>query len=216
MEYRYKRELEKEYKVEASFYYRDIDEEKILCRRVADVKKEGHDDAKIDAYFILMNPGSCKIYDASIVAKDESGEIIMAESKPDATMVRIMNIMQELDFKHIRILNMSDVVSGNSAKAEASIDKLIERGYDEHCIFSEKRREELKELTKEEAVYVAAWGCSDKISYYSPYAMEYFKDKKLVGVYNGVGKYKHIKPPNKNLQIALAEQIIEQIKNIEK
>ena len=39
MEYKYKGELEAKYKVEASFYYRNIGEEQVLCRRAANIKK---------------------------------------------------------------------------------------------------------------------------------------------------------------------------------
>lgn len=214
MEFIYKRELDKRYAVKASFYYRNIDGEQVLCRRAADIKSIDYKDESIDAYFIMMNPGKCKSYDVTKVAKDEEADVFFSEAISDPTMARVMNIMKELGWKYIRILNMSDIVEPNSPSANAKIKKIIEQGYYEHCIFAESRREELDSLTKQDAVYVISWGTSEEINYYVPLAMSYLEGKTYIGAQNKCGKYYHVKLRGKENQISVAEQIIEQARNL--
>lgn len=214
MEFIYKRELDKRYAVKASFYYRNIDGEQVLCRRAADIKSIDYKDESIDAYFIMMNPGKCKSYDVTKVAKDEEADVFFSEAISDPTMARVMNIMKELGWKYIRILNMSDIVEPNSPSANAKIKKIIEQGYYEHCIFAESRREELDSLTKQDAVYVISWSTSEEINYYVPLAMSYLEGKTYIGAQNKCGKYYHVKLRGKENQISVAEQIIEQARNL--
>ena len=214
MEFIYKRDLDQQYTVKASFYYRNIDGEQVLCRRAADIKSIDYKDEAIDAYFIMMNPGKCKSYDVTEVAKGEEDDVIFVEAISDSTMARVMNIMKELGWKYIRIFNMSDIVEPNSPSANAKIKKIIEQGYDEHCIFVESRREELDSLTKEDAVYVISWGTSEEINYYVPLAMRYLEGKRYIGAQNKCGKYYHVKLRGKENQISVAEQIIEQVRNL--
>lgn len=217
MKYMCKRELDKIYKVEASFYYRIFEDEQLLCRRVADIKKRNGEASTIDAYFVMMNPGSCKVkkeYEHKI-GRNESVETEFIDSDSDATMARVMNIMQEMDWQYIRMINISDFVNGNSESANKRVAMFIEKSYDAHCIFSENRRKELVELTKDDAVFIKAWGCSKEIHYYAQYALDFLKDKRTIGIDNGEGRYLHIKPPRKDLQVSIATQLIEQIKNSE-
>ena len=201
MEFIYKRELDKRYAVKASFYYRNIDGEQVLCRRAADIKSIDYKDESIDAYFIMMNPGKCKSYDVTKVAKDEEADVFFSEAISDPTMARVMNIM-------------TDIVEPNSPSANAKIKKIIEQGYYEHCIFAESRREELDSLTKQDAVYVISWGTSEEINYYVPLAMSYLEGKTYIGAQNKCGKYYHVKLRGKENQISVAEQIIEQARNL--
>ena len=214
MKFIYKRDLDQQYTVKASFYYRNIGGEQVLCRRAADIKSIDYKDESIDAYFIMMNPGKCKSYDGTKVAKDEEADVFFSEAISDPTMARVMNIMKELGWKYIRILNMSDIVEPNSPSANAKIKKIIEQGYDEHCIFAESRREELERLTKDDAVYVISWGTSEEINYYVPLAMRYLEGKTYIGAQNKCGKYYHVKLRGKENQISVAEQIIEQAESV--
>lgn len=211
MEYKYKGELEAKYKVEASFYYRNIGEEQVLCRRAANIKKINCENEPLDAYFVMMNPGKCKCIDVSQIAKNENMEFSFSPSRADPTMVRIMNIMDELGWKNIRIINISDIVEPDSKKVRIKVSDIIKNGYHAHCVFSEERRDELEYLTKENAVYVMAFGVSKEINYYVPLCMKYLENKNCVGAKNKYGQYLHIRPTLKENQIKVAEQIIEQI-----
>lgn len=216
MEFINKRDLDQQYTVKASFYYRNIGGEQVLCRRAADIKSIDYKDEAIDAYFVMMNPGKCKSYDVTKVAKVEDNDVIFVEASSDHTMARVMNIMKELRWKYIRILNVSDIVDPNSGRAKAKIKKIIENGYDEHCIFAESRREELDSLTREDAVYIISWGTGKELNCYKKLAMGYLKDKRYIGVQNKSGQYYHIKP-RKNVNInpmIVAEKIIEQVRNL--
>lgn len=214
MEFIYKRDLDQQYTVKASFYYRNIDGEQVLCRRAADIKSIDYKDETVAAYFIMMNPGKCKSYDVTRIIKGENDDVIFGEATSDPTMARVMNIMKELGWKYIRILNMSDIVEPNSPSANAKIKKIIEQGYNEHCIFVESRREELDSLTKEDAVYVLSWSTGEEINHYVSLAMRFLEGKTYIGVQNKCGKYYHVKLRGKENQIRVAEQIIEQARNL--
>ncbi len=49
-------ELRKTYEVKASFYKKND----TTFRNYADIIRKGYNEDKIDAYIIMMNPGSCK------------------------------------------------------------------------------------------------------------------------------------------------------------
>ncbi|MBQ8279065.1 MAG: DUF1643 domain-containing protein [Roseburia sp.] len=214
MEYKCKKELDEKYQVEASFYKLDINGEEKQCRRVADIKAKEGTYEKIDAYFVKMNPGGCKPNEEDEIVDDADYKtMILRKVNSDATMVRVMNIMNELGWHYVRMLNVSDIREGKSEEAKRTLRDAINNGQHEHCIFSHERRNELEELTKEDAIYVVACGCSDEVAlYFSLYVEEYLKDKTLIGVKNEQGRYKHIKPSVKESQIKIAEDLIKQIK----
>ena len=108
MKYIYKRDLDKLYEVKASFYRRRINGMVIVCRRAADIIRRDCESEEVDAYFIMMNPGSCKLKDEDKITENEKEEIEFINATSDATMARVMNIMEELGWKYVRILNLSD------------------------------------------------------------------------------------------------------------
>ena len=212
MKYICKRELDKLYEVKASFYRRQINGKNIVCRRAADIMKRGCESEVIDAYFIMMNPGSCKLKDENKIAENENEEMEFIDAKSDATMARVMNIMEELGWKYVRMLNLSDFVDGNSQTATKRVAGFTDDEFDGHSIFSKARRSELLELTKIDALYIKAWGCSKSINYYAPYALEFLEGKQSVGAKNGELNFLHIKPPMVKQQVEIADKLISQIK----
>ncbi|MCR5703721.1 MAG: hypothetical protein K6G85_03785 [Eubacterium sp.] len=169
-----------DYKVLAEFY---IVEGK-LFRRCADIVMEGAEKKEIDAYIVMMNPGSCCPKDDSTIKnleKDKIGNknnLNLSDAIADNAQKIVMGLMKDLGYNHVRLLNLSDICSANSKEANKIAGELS----DYQSVFSEKRRKELDELTKEEAPFILGWGVGYKNFYkYKEMAICFLKNKQVFG-----------------------------------
>lgn len=209
MEIRKAHELRENYEVYALFYERNIVPLGMVnCRCVADIVRKENREKKIDAYFIMMNPGSCHALDPKYHAKDdiEYREIEFIRCQDDPAQQQIMRIMDNMNWNKVRILNLSDIQSGNS-KEFKNLVKTVSSN--EHSIFSDKRREEFDYFTKDDAVFVYAWGKDISLSNLALLCVNRTQERKHVGIKGSKDyTYEYVKPMLFEKQVIMVERMV--------
>lgn len=106
---------------------------------------------KPNAIVIMMNPGGSKpLFTNNPEDTVDINEFHINFNKkelviaiPDVTQDRIMNVMNVLGWKHVRILNLSDIREKNSNFLDAKLEQFHgSSNEDVHSIFSRVRNEE--------------------------------------------------------------------------
>jgi len=138
------------------------------CRDVLDIVERDHyqndfkspselldENVKVDAIFIMMNPGSSK------PVNGEDGENEMTPAEPEKTQDQVKAVMKKKKWKHVRVLNLSDIREYPSQGFYKKLRKIAEISEGEgHSIFNESRKTDLERVwkSKENAPVIAAWG----------------------------------------------------------
>lgn len=202
--------LRKKYRTMGSFYKVDG----LWFRNYADVIKIDYDSSCIDCYIVMMNPGSCKPKDKNKPLGATSPETaILTEVKCDRAQKRVMQLMDNTEYKKYRILNLIDYKEPDSNKA-ISFTK-------EHhnyliSIFSPEREEELNAVTKYNSPFILAYGVGDKLNSYKKLVNEFVKDKKIYGIKKedtDLGYY-YLSPPKENDARKVLTQIVNQVTDL--
>jgi hypothetical protein len=131
-----------------TYFYKLDTPEKHNCRKYLHIKSDGYDILKPDLTLIMLNPGSCKGYEA------EYGREIKAI--PDPTLHRVRSLMEFKKLNWIQVLNLTDLQDANSDSLFRKLKVLSNSGINNHSIFDISRREELATyLHKNNKVYFA-------------------------------------------------------------
>src|SRR5436309_3436598 len=114
-------ELKNKFDVFGHFYSVQVAPKKVVeCRSVLEIVQSEHAPQtmaalsirKPDAIFIMMNPGSSRPLtevDNHIHAKAiHDLSISMVPTKPDTTQYQVMRVMYFCEWRHVRVLNLSD------------------------------------------------------------------------------------------------------------
>lgn len=198
------------YAVLAKFYPIN-DKNKGDARLFADIVDKNDLDASIDAYIIMINPGSCrkKQKDPTPLGNSKYAEMNLVEAVSDPAQKCVMAFMDECKLKKVRILNLLDYKEGNYEKAMSVMENLGEKA----SLFSAERTEIRNELMQEDAVIIAAWGTDKRLAKLKIQACNCLKDKKIIGVRPDPEKeyydYEYIKPPTQAAQIKRIMQLVE-------
>ena len=108
------------------------------ARLFADVVDRDHVDAPIDAYLIMINPGSCKMQ-GNVSGRVKNSNyykgLDVVEAVSDPAQKCVMAFMDICNLKKIRILNLVDYRSGNYAE----VLSLVSPQNIEMSLFSQKR-----------------------------------------------------------------------------
>ena len=174
------KELKQKFGVFGHFYSVQLPSKEIVeCRSVLEITHHDHtpsDHSELsamqpDAVFVMMNPGSSKPLDDvnnCIRANEiEKLTISLVPTKPDTTQYQVMRLMHFREWKHVRVLNLSDLRSPKSAEFIKTFQRLEgESDFEEHSIFSDARSDELSlKLPKSRKTpFVLGWGVSDKLT----------------------------------------------------
>lgn len=178
------------------------------CRSQLDIidsKKMNQSDltnSKADALAIMMNPGKSKPEDDFYqeMKFDINALILKASEKdlvltiPDNTQKRLMKIMQREEWKHIKVLNLSDIRQHDSRKLKKELTNYNLIGLDqEHSVFSQSRRLELLEtLTSiESKPIILAWGTQTCLESFVITSLKILEGKNLIGCKAKVDGYYH-------------------------
>lgn len=193
-------------------YFEYSSDKKIKFRRFADIVRNDHKEDAIDAYLIMINPGSCSEKSSDNPVKDVKfyrDYKGIVEANCDMAQKCVMALMKECGMNKIRILNLSDYANGNLKEA------LEKKEYFEKNIFSDENDKKRREYMPTEAVCIAAWGTNKALRKYKEKA--YNKLVSIVGEGNIIGfqekddkqnySYRYIKPRRKEEQ----ERVIEKI-----
>lgn len=207
------RELKSDYSVYASFYNRIIDDKgEYICRNVCDIRRKDSffENNVLEAYFIMMNPGSCHpINEEYIIDKSRNCDSLeMIECNPDPAQYQIMKLMDNKGWKHVRILNLSDITTGNSSEFRELLKYISS---DSHSVFSDSRKEELLELMHENARIVAAWTSSKEIRHLAILCKDKLKDSVIDGIPFDKDKiyYKYIKPQLQTQRVQILKDLLD-------
>jgi hypothetical protein len=207
------KELKNDYSVFASFYNRKIDDKgEYICRNVCDIRRKDSfiENNDLDAYFIMMNPGSCHpINDEYIIDNNRKYDSLeMIECNPDPAQYQIMKLMDNKRWKYVRILNLSDITTGDSNEFRKLLKYVSS---DSHSVFSDSRKEELENLMHENARIVAAWTSSKEIRNLAILCKDKLKDRVISGIPFDKDKifYKYIKPQLQNQRVQILKDLLD-------
>ena len=152
---------------------RTTDNRLLRCRSVLEITNQCHQTPNMllnqqpDAVVVMMNPGS------SEPRQRVSQQILEPEyirthcrlvlTRPDNTQHIVRQIMADMDYQHIRVLNLSDICEPKSAKF---FNTLRQEGTIQHndiqaphSIFSQYRAEELRcRMNPRSRIVIAGWG----------------------------------------------------------
>lgn len=166
--------LKSKFGVFGHFYSVQVAPKKVVeCRSVLEIVESDHAPQKAaalsirkpDAVFVMMNPGSSRpltevdnrihakvIYDLAIS---------LVPTKPDTTQYQVMRVMHYCEWRHVRVLNLSDLrcpKSGVFFKQFQGLEE--EHSFDAHSVFSDRRNDELALKLPSGIPVIRAWGVS--------------------------------------------------------
>lgn len=190
-------EYRKEYSVYALFEGED--------RRFADIVRKEHAEDSIDAYIIMINPGSCH-------KESEVNPVIdtafykgfnMVEAVSDPAQKCVMALMDVCKMNKIRILNLFDYANGNLAEA------LEHKGI---SIFDDRRAADRRRYMPTDAVCIAAWGIDSTLLEYKKMAYECLGGERIIGYPKNEDKYeyRYIKPRGQKEQKLVISKIADE------
>lgn len=173
-------ELKQTYGVFGHFYSVELASKEVVeCRSVLEIASKArtpkdHSEVSVlspDAMFIMMNPGSSRplveVNNRIHARAIHKLAISLVPTKPDTTQYQVMRLMHYRKWRHVRVLNLSDLRSPKSAEFIKLFQRLESAaGFDSHSVFSDARTDELalKLLTGKKTPLVLAWGMSDKLN----------------------------------------------------
>ena len=222
-------ELKNTFGVLGHFYSVELASKEVVeCRSVLEIASHDHapaDHSKLsirqpDAVFIMMNPGSSKplvevnnhIQARSIYKLP----ISLVPTRPDTTQYQVMRVMHFREWRHVRVLNLSDLRSPKSAEFIKSFQRLErEDEFYAHSIFSNTRGDELslKLPRRQNVPLVLAWGISGKLTPLIERCMSKLPKRRTVfgllepGTTN---KYRHPLPSLQREKLRWVEKMIQQ------
>ena len=172
-------ELKDSYDVFGHFYSVEIAPRKVVeCRSVLEIMESDHvpkktaaiSNRKPDAVFIMMNPGSSRplieVNNRIHAERIHELPISLVPTKPDTTQYQVMRLMHFCEWRHVRVLNLSDLRCSKSGEFFKQFKGLEEEHlFDAHSVFSDRRKDELVlKLTRHSAVpVIRAWGLSAEL-----------------------------------------------------
>lgn len=173
MQFIYADELKIKFSVFGHFYDLDINGQSFNCRSVLEIVSksiESISNSNPNALVVMMNPGSSKPASNSYIPKKYSVSQITSKTwvkeviptKPDNAQYQIMRLMLLQGWKHVRILNLSDLRNGNSGNFSIEFQKCLELDPTAtHSLLSKNRRTELLDYCSKSGTVIAAWGSID-------------------------------------------------------
>jgi hypothetical protein len=172
--------LKQSYGVFGHFYSVELaSKETVECRSVLEIIAKAHTPKEHselsllhpDAVFIMMNPGSSRplveVNNRIRARAMRKLRVSLVPTKPDTTQYQVMRLMHFRGWRHVRVLNLSDLRSPKSAEFIKLFQRLErESQFDSHSVFSDDRTDELSlKLPKSKKTpLVLAWGISDKLT----------------------------------------------------
>ncbi len=175
---------------------------------------------KPDAVFIMMNPGSSRPL-VEVNHRIHAGaihdlRIALVPTKPDTTQYQVMRVMHHCDWRHVRVLNLSDLRCARSTEFFKQFQQLEqEASFDSHSIFSIRRKSELGlKLTKHKTIpVIRAWGVSTELdALIERCASKLARHKKVMGLMKEgtTNKYFHPLPSLQEQKLAWVRRMVNQ------
>ena len=222
-------ELKKRYDVFGHFYSVEFSRNKFVeCRSVLEIIEHAQTPNKMsvlsqrkpDAVFIMMNPGSSRplVEVNNRIAAEELHElpISLVPTKPDTTQYQVMRLMHHCEWRHVRVLNLSDLRCSKSGAFFKQFKGLeAEASFDSHSVFSIKRKNELAlKMTSDKTIAViCAWGVSTELDpLIERCTLRITHNKTIKGLLKAgtTNKFLHPLPSLQTQKIAWVNRMVEQ------
>ena len=149
--------------------------EQIDCRSVLEIvgMKDKPSDINLllkrpaDAIFVMMNPGSSLPLEPvnNRFSDKQVGDMgaSLVKTRPDTTQYQVMRVMHYCKWRHVRVLNLSDLRNPKGGEFAVQYRDIEQRtGFGAHSLFSDERAGELcSHLNRKPgSPIVCAWGVS--------------------------------------------------------
>ncbi|MEB2300435.1 hypothetical protein LAV72_12495 [Lysinibacillus xylanilyticus] len=202
--------LKRKYKVFGNFYNVEQEGRGIGYRNDLHIIDRDYFDMhgftqNIKLLVIMMNPGESTPVSSSYCVPYFTKEEVTARehcldtipTKPDRTQYQVMRMMNGLEIKHGRVINISDIRDTQSDSLSVELESGIS---DLHSIFSEERQQELQNIYStlaDDAFIFLAWGrdivdCEPFKQLVERCILTLPQDKKVLGIPGeDYWKYKH-------------------------
>jgi len=215
----YAKRLKKYFTVNGCFYeIKTNSSNNLQCRNVLEIYDNNYKKNlenfispffnKPDALVVMMNPGlsypisKINEYEKPILMNNLPENILMKKmvlAKPDTTQFQVMRLMKVKNWKHIRILNLSDIREPKSNEFIKTVKDFEKNHGQAHSIFSEEREKERElalSLKQKEGPVILAWGTNKSLRFLAERTMKYLKTKNVTGVqdYNNPYLFRHPSP----------------------
>ncbi len=177
-----------------------------------------------DAIFVMMNPGSSEPREPGYVEPQLNitgfEKTLLrnrnVKAKPDVTQYQVMRIMAEKKWKHVRVVNLSDIREPKSLKFFKNVKEFEKKFGDVHTIFSNSRRIERERAFKmkhTDSPVILGWGLGTPLVPLAVRAMDFLRKFSLFGVQSKKNPllYSH---PSPNIQIAKEKWIKEILRQL--
>ena len=222
-------ELKNRYDVFGHFYSVEFSRNKFVeCRSVLEIVEQAQNPDKMsvlskrkpDAVFIMMNPGSSRpLVDVkNRIAAEALHElpISLVPTKPDTTQYQVMRLMHHCEWRHVRVLNLSDLRCSKSGEFFKQFKGLEdEASFDSHSVFSIRRKNELAlKMTADKTIAViCAWGVSAELDpLIERCTSRITKNKTIKGLLKAgtTNKFLHPLPSLQTQKMAWVNRMVEQ------
>ncbi|WP_404336787.1 DUF1643 domain-containing protein [Planococcus rifietoensis] len=148
--------LKQIFSVEAKFYHAEIENEQILMRREACIRRNGVFTTRADAVIVMINPSNCA--QAGETAKSPR-DAEWISTKPNPTQYQLMNLMERQEWNLVTLINLSDICEGNIGNFNI-IENQFNRMGMSHSLFQEDNAQEREALLASADHLIFAWGSS--------------------------------------------------------
>ena len=223
MEFIYADELKTKFSVIGHFYDLEIGDRVFNCRSVLEIVSksvDGRTNSKPCAVVVMMNPGSSKPLSHDYIPRKIAPDEIKSNSwvkdlvttRPDNAQYQIMRLMLLKKWKHVRVLNLSDLRNGNSGDFSIEYKKAGKLApSNPHSLTHEGRLTELRNYCSESPLVIAAWGSTEVLRGAASYFLE------VIGNLHGLPLdkpwYRYPSPYMKDQKIDWLENIHRQLKH---
>jgi len=198
------RNVHNKFEVKGQYYYLAD----IPCRRLLEIRDQSEVISDPDLFVIMMNPGSSEPKQASDCSD------VPVDALHDATQEQIMRLMDTLNYRFARIINLSDMRAPKSKDLQNFL-KTEQAKQIPHSIFDTSRKEELQSLLPITATYVVAWGVHYTLRPYARRALAALAGQTVYGwkkPSSADWEYYHPLPPNTDRQKKWLSTVVSQIK----
>ena len=199
--------LKKKFSCYGHFYKLKLSSSEIIdCRSVLEIvnplNKSIRPDRlykeKADAVFVMMNPGSSypidpPIEDIRFGIHDFLKPKRLVLTRPDNTQYQVMRIAMEKNWRHVRVLNLSDIRNPKSVDFIKQLNDLSKANT--HSIFSACRDKECKlALNRKNDPIILGWGQLPELINLSKQCMKRIQKESVVMVESDINKFLNLHP----------------------
>ena len=161
-----RKELERVFQTEGSFYKLDVRGEVQICRSLAVIRRIGSLQGEADALFVLLNPGKSLPVageDSIPLLSGAIGQLPLLPATPDNTLYQLMRLMERMNWNAVQVINLTDLRTGKFEEYKEKQEFMKTQRDRRHSIFSFERCNELLDRLEETDAVIAGWGTKSAI-----------------------------------------------------